>query len=74
MVVDEQFGNTALSVHQEAISSPFLGEGRLVTRGDQSVQLALATTHQLHKLKEKSREIVNILTHAHTAPRSQSHA
>lgn len=54
VVVYEQFGDTTLSVHQEAISSPFLGERRLVTRGNQRVQLALATTHQLHKLEKKS--------------------
>ncbi len=54
VVVDEQFGNTTLSVHQEAISSPFLSERGLVTRGNQCVQLTLAATHQLHKLKEKS--------------------
>lgn len=52
VVVNKQFSNTALSVHQEAISPPLLGERRLVTRGDQRVQLHLTTTHQLHKLKE----------------------
>lgn len=54
VVVDKQFGDTTLSVHQETISSPLLSECRLVTCSNQCVQLTLATTHQLHKLKEKS--------------------
>jgi len=53
VVVYEQFGDTALSVHQEAVPPPLLSEGRLVTCGHQCIQFTLATTHQLHKLKEK---------------------
>lgn len=68
VVVDEKLGDTTLSVHQEAISSSFLSERGLVTRGNQCVQLALAATHQLHKLmRKKSREfLVPTLTSSHT--------
>lgn len=58
VIVDEQLSHTALSVHQEAISPPFLGQRGLVTRGNQSVQLPLATAHQLDKLRNESEEYV----------------
>lgn len=57
VVVDEQLGHTALSVHQEAISPPFLGQRGLVTRGNQRVQLPLATAHQLDKLRGEKRGV-----------------
>lgn len=56
VVVYEQLGDTALSVHEEAVSSPLLSERRLVTRGHQCIQLTLAATHQLHKLMKESSE------------------
>lgn len=59
MIVDEQFGHTTLSVHQEAIPPPFLGQRGLVTRGNQRVQLSLATAHQLDKLRNESEEDVS---------------
>lgn len=67
VVIDEQLGDTTLSVHQEAISSSFLSERGLVTRGNQCIQLALAATHQLHKLMRKtSREfLMPTLTSSH---------
>ena len=53
MVVDEQFGDRTLPVHQETVSSSLLSEGGPVAHGNQSVQLQLPTAHQLHKLGEK---------------------
>lgn len=72
VVVNEQFGDAALSVHQEAVASPLLSESGLVTCSHQRVQLALATAHQLHELKEKPKisnlqswTFVNARAHLH---------
>lgn len=59
VIVDEQLGHATLAVHQKAISPPFLGQRGLVTRGNQRVQLSLATTHQLDKLGNDSGEYVS---------------
>lgn len=54
-------GHGALAVHQEAVPAAFLGEGRLVSLGDEGVQLGLLAADGLHELEgEKTKRRVEI--------------
>ena len=64
VVVDEQLVDGTLSVHQETVTPPLLSQGRAVAHGNQGVQLALTTAHQLNVLSD--RREVNTHTHTHT--------
>lgn len=56
MVGAAVLGHGALAVHQEAVPAALLGQGRLVTLGDEGVQLGLLAADGLHKLFQKHRQ------------------
>lgn len=53
MVGAAVFCHSTLTVHQEAVSAAFLGQGRLVSLCDEGVQLGLLTADGFHKLKHR---------------------
>lgn len=50
MVGAAVLGHGALAVHQEAVPAALLGQGRLVTLGDEGVEFGLLAANGLHKL------------------------
>lgn len=49
-------GHGALTVHQEAVPPPLLGQGVLVALGDVAVQLALLVADGLHVLQREKNQ------------------